>query len=482
MSDLHWTDNASILSGLFREESKKIKGLDLITLTVNGVANFDYTAISEKILIIPKYDPKSTYSDVVLGKQYDGLSTKAKNEYYEEIWNKGIEESSFSQCEYEIRDVNFERLSRAEKKEYLYFSYHQLRGYYYAYMWYVDEKGKEYPAVGVVINDLDLGSKNDIRFLFNILNQAILMNQDFSYKKMFGDGDFKAKTLIEQRYSMETQDVVDATNEYFASLVANYLSEADDMILVIPEERRTKGLDKVMEDWTYSKYEYWSEEEIEDKREKLDPEYCYLRFQTMGKGLLRLTTVYILSTENDRILYQCFRPFSAEDKLEGVVPILIEDIESKRGTFDPNSTIAHKRVEFISDELPLDLQKSIIGYVNLTKQQYFYAKPINESFERKMKKYPLEYKIVDNVEDLSDCDYRVMLKSYMQTFKKITTTKYTDGRRPDDVDVDYVVKELFMLYLEDVDTGEAYKFQAEPDFYFDTFKAFVKEVKYLYKE
>ena len=95
-----------------------------------------------------------------------------------------------------------------------------------------------------------------------------------------------------------------------------------------------------------------------------------------------------------------------------------------------------------------------------------------------MSNYPFAYKITDDVNDISDSKYRVMLKSFMKTYK-ITTME--GGNNLEKLNnIDYVSREWFLLYLKDIKTGECYKFQDEPENYRNTFSSFLNSVQQDY--
>ncbi len=463
----------------FEQKVKGMGGFEFYTLMAEGQAKFDFKKMSNKTIVFPDYSAESIYQKLDLNDTYKKKANQSeKSAFYKKIHYEAIDESSYDKSLYTHENIKYSSLSRDERKNYLFLSYYETMNYYYVVLWFVGKNYKEYPISMTLVNDLDLAKKEDLRLMFNILDQGIQVFEDGVNKKMYEAlskaGKDDSKPIEERLISLNSNEVQESVNEYNKKLVLNYLSESKSKTLIIPERYKTKALEKVMQNWKYSNFTYLSEADIDEKRKNKNPHYSYIRIQVAGKGMMASSNLWILSTDNDRMLYAYSKSFSSSEKLSKIIPRLIEDIEHKESKYDKSSTLCYLPVDFEKGGLPSDIKTSKIVYVNLTKTQYAYADWINKSFERKMKRYNYDYKITDKANDVSGCKYRVKLKSSLKSYKRITT-EYEEGRGVD-VDTDYITKELFYLYLENLETGKCYKFQVNPNFYPYTFKDFVKQV------
>lgn len=166
---------------------------------------------------------------------------------------------------------------------------------------------------------------------------------------------------------------------------------------------------------------------------------------------------------------------SAQEKLKvKAPPVELGKVEYKprRPHNDKSkSTISKRGWIFENNNLPTDLKDSKIGYINLTREQHRLAKRANQFFANKMKDYPYAYTIADNVEDISDCKYRIRLKKSTQTIHN----GYQSPSRPQ-VPIT-TTQDVFYLYLEDMQTGERFAHQKIPTNFKDTCREFIKAVK-----
>ncbi len=136
----------------FEKKIEKANSIKFASLIAKGIVEFDFFTIPEKTLLIPKYSPNSIQQKFCLNKQYNNYkSLEEKQKYYEMIWNDGIRESTFNECDYKVSDIDFNRLSNDEKKKYLYLSFFSTMGFNYVTLWYVNERGEELPAFMILV-------------------------------------------------------------------------------------------------------------------------------------------------------------------------------------------------------------------------------------------------------------------------------------------------------------------------------------------
>jgi hypothetical protein len=145
--------------------------------------------------------------------------------------------------------------------------------------------------------------------------------------------------------------------------------------------------------------------------------------------------------------------------------------------------IAIDKDEFDHDYLPKDLSSSKIAYVNLSKGDYHYNSWVNSSFEKKVKKYPFDHEILEkkNQNLIKKADYQVRLSVSVIYVKKTETRNYgsssgfVDHSKATYKRTSQVPTEVFVVYLEDTEIGETYCVQKEADWYYKSFKQFVKD-------
>ena len=149
-------------------------------------------------------------------------------------------------------------------------------------------------------------------------------------------------------------------------------------------------------------------------------------------------------------------------------------------------------VYYVSDSLPTDLDKFKIVYVNIKEKG---STAMNMSFRSKMKKYPYQYKITDDVTDISDCKYRLFVKEEEGrpaggpsiTSPNYTTTVSNTGKIS--TATSYSTSSPSSggtwrqqsLYLEEIGTHKCYKILEYPIRYNIAFKYFVQMVRGKYK-
>lgn len=418
---------SSYAQDYFEQLGEKQGSMQFAQRMSTGIASFDFGSISDRTLVVPEYHPKSLYHNLLETDPYADLKGQAaRADRYRNLQESALAQSLFDLCPYQIGGVTYEALTPEMRQKYLFLSYKKLMNYYYLVLWYVDEAGEAYPASMILANDLDFGSVLDLRLAYNLLAQTIEVNREFVNKQLFDDIADNllddARPKMDRLISMNTEDVQTAQNDFYARQVMNYLSEAEQSTLLIPQEAQSRKVEKAIEDWTYSPYEFQSQADIDLKRQQNTPGYAYLRVQQPGRGMMAFTMAYILSTQNDRILYMYMERGSG-DELHKLIPDLIDDIEDKRKQFDPNSTIIYTGVVFEEEAtLPVSLSQSSLGFVSLTEDQYTYAKAVNRRFEKEMKDYPYALKIVDDVKGLKSCRYRVLLKSFSRTYRGVKHT------------------------------------------------------------
>jgi len=268
--------------------------------------------------------------------------------------------------------------------------------------------------------------------------------------------------------------------------ILNYLSEASETTLLIPAESRSKKVDKAMERWKYSPIEYQSQAAIEQKRDASEPGYAYLRSQTGGSAMAAVVNFMLVSTDQDRVLHthQSMQMGGNIDRTDQVLLDMVRDIDAKSKNYDPDATVVFTATELEEaiQGLPRDLSSSKLGFVRVPNRPHPFSLQINRVFRKKVEKdYPYEFVMVDKSSQLKGCKYRVRLKSYVSSYTKTYRERLNPGRAESHFrnrnDYYYVPGYISYLLIEDIETGQTYVFQDEPEEIGDAVKRLMDKVK-----
>ena len=104
----------------FEDKAKEIDPYVLLSSYYEGIANFDFSKVAEKTLVIPKYNSASLYNNLMLGSEFQKLEESEKAAYYNRIWEQGLEEVDFKSCGYKISTTDFENRPIEEHQNNLY--------------------------------------------------------------------------------------------------------------------------------------------------------------------------------------------------------------------------------------------------------------------------------------------------------------------------------------------------------------------------
>jgi hypothetical protein len=171
----------------FEKKMASVKGAGIVPILTDGLSNFEYSSMAVKTLLIPKYDPKSIHSKLVLDGQYKSLKSDAEKEaYYQKLWTAAMEESSFSECKCAFEEKGYKDYSAEDRQGLMWMSYYDMNGILYATIWYESADGKPLMATMLMASGLDLGLKSDARVLCNFIQQS-----------MSGAGDVEIPSLDE---------------------------------------------------------------------------------------------------------------------------------------------------------------------------------------------------------------------------------------------------------------------------------------------
>jgi hypothetical protein len=452
-----------------------------------GHLEFDHTTYADRTWILPNYDAKSLSSDAVVGKQYDALRLdEAKAGLHKKNYEAAFMASTLKSYKHKFSTTRYKKMSKEEIQTALFFSFHNMGDFRYVVVWFVNDKEEELPLSLLFLNDLDLGTVQDLRMVFNFLDQGFAGSKDEMDRTALAD--LYDQTADDTRPDLEIMKALsgpEAQAQYQESqrvLVGNYLLAAEHSTLLIPEEEKNHKMDLAMSKWSLSAIEYASQSKIDELRASNDPGYSFLHVQSEGEKVRAISMYYIIGAANDKILYvmqlqgEPEKPFLVLGKLNTT-------IAGQRGLLDPESTILYGKVEFKAFEFPADLATEKVQYVNLTRDQYAFAGWLNKSFERKMKKYPFEFHITDKLKDNKGCKYRILMKPSIVQFMVEKPGRYdhnTGHTGPSETKL--VTKELFVVFLQDIKTGENYEFQGTGRYYMHAFKVFVDEAKGLVTE
>ena len=474
------TANSNAQNYFERQIDKKSR-LDALAMLSIGMHKFDYSKFNSMTLSISEYNTTSNYHKYISNTGFSQMPSLAdKKEYHTKIWKEAMEESSLSAMTYAFTDKEFNELSDKEKVNSLFFAFHKNNGKSYSSLWYYNGKNQSFPLMIIEMEGLDPGDKGDLIQLLNTFHQSITKDKDKMIEKFSAEalGIMRNdKDVNEGNFNdIRTESYATSQVEMVAGLTQSFIAKGPSLTLMIPKESKSDKLDKVLKTWNYTKYDYFSQAEIDNKIQQGDSSYCYMDINTMGPKIMRSTLISIASAYDQEPLYMVTQLVKAKDELDKVMALAKEDLDKNKVVYHPDNTIIQNKVDFLFNYLPKDLNKNKLAYVKISKEEMEIANSLNGEFISGMKKYPYSYEIFDDVESIKNCKYRVRFKMFPEynDFTNISPSH----TRPNQMETSTYtqVKYLFYLYIENIETGETYTAPVEPEILKKTMKNFIEEV------
>lgn len=281
---------------------------------IAAVKKFDYTILKDKVLYIPTYEVSEKYiSKMSKRGKFDKISDKKTIvEHYNTAWKEAMAESSYEATDYEIRSFDHKKVIKSKDEKAVLLYYYTDR-YNNRQVELVVTAPKKKVIARSIITGLDLSDKNDIRLMMNMLNESLNT----------------ASELNEEGKKASRRGAVD---KYKRSLVEWYEGIEDKTFLVPKSEHknekkaanRNEDLKAAIKNWKLSKYEFTTEEEVNNKRIEGDPDsYYWKTFRVYtSSSLIILNYNLLLSTEGDDIIMA----FLGKNRLK---PSTLEQIQKK---------------------------------------------------------------------------------------------------------------------------------------------------------
>ncbi|MCB0402687.1 MAG: hypothetical protein KDD41_11425 [Flavobacteriales bacterium] len=280
------------------------------------VKKFDYSILEKKKLYIPTFEANEKFIQKMSKKgKYDKIAdAKEKAAYYNKIWKEAMAESSYDATDYEIRAFDRKQLVKSKDKEAI-LMYFVFDDYGNGQVSLLVTGPKQQIIASSIINGLDLGEKNDIRLMMNMLNESL-------------------NTASELNEEGSKTNMKGMRSKYKEGVVEFYDNIGDKTFLVPKSEHknekkaaeRNADLKEALKTWKLSKYEFTTEEEIENKRIEGDPDYYYWRDFPIYSAINGVRITYhfnvIISADSDDVLFS----FMGKKRLK---PETLEQIQSK---------------------------------------------------------------------------------------------------------------------------------------------------------
>jgi len=286
---------------------KKVK-IHILTLTLLFISNigiaqiaavkkFDYSILEDKVLYIPSYELSEGFISRMTKKgKFDKLASRQeKVDLHNKAWKEAMAESSYDATDYKIGGFD-------EKDQKKLFKDKDPKAIFLQY--YTDKYGNEQAMLVVtgpkkkiiarsVITGLDLSEKNDIRLMINMLNES--MN---TASEIQDEGGKASRKNFRSKYKVALVEwAKDLENKTFLVPKSTHKKAKK-------AEERNADLEAALKNWKLSKYEFTTEEEINNKRIEGDENSFYwktFRIYT-NSPLIIFNYNLILSTDGDDII------------------------------------------------------------------------------------------------------------------------------------------------------------------------------------
>jgi len=277
------------------------------------VKKFDYSLLEGKILYLPTYEVSEKFKAKMSKKgKYEKLANKQeKVDQYNAAWKQAMAESSYEVTDYEIRAFDQKKMIKEKNRKAILLTFQQDDAGNASALMVVTHPKRLYIATAF-INGLDLTDKNDIRLMMNLLDDNLSTNASLDEE---GEKGFFG------------------TRKKYKENVVKFYDSIKEMTFLIPEathkkqakaDKRNADLKEALKTWSLCKYEFTTQEAIEEKRLEGDPSSFYWRdFPIYTENpLITYHYNFILSTEGDVLLVG----FLGKKRLK---PATLEQIQKK---------------------------------------------------------------------------------------------------------------------------------------------------------
>lgn len=461
---------SSFSQGYIESLSKKMKMQNIMESQYFNNIQLDYSTLSSKKLFIYRYDAKSAYNQLVRNKAFQNLKTdEEKKALYSKLWKFAYAESDLSKAfsGIEISDIDYDKLSEAEKEQYIYLSFYPSMGYPTIILWYHD--AKENKPLNFLVTSalkLDFGNEYDFRFACAQISFYLGLNKEMKQKGTFESVAYNiSKTNGKARSfaittSIEYQHHV---NDYEKRMLWSFLDNSNKFTLLIPEELKSPEYEKALDKWVFTKYEFLPKNMLDEKIANNEKGYCYIRSFFGGLGGL----IMLIGTERDSLMQQTLSISFSTPTPAGTINMLANEINSKKVKYDKNSSILVETFDLTEEPLPDNLQNIKLGYITIKPKQHYKYIQLNKLILSNFKKSAIQHQIVEDAEELKDCRYRLRIKSFntFEVGEKATITKvnkyvagqgFQDTYSPGFKD-DYTLTDYYNFFIYDTQTGKCHR-------------------------
>lgn len=261
---------------------------------LNPLKKFDFSLLEDKVLYIPTYETSKKYIAKMSkrGKLDKIADAKAKTEAYNKAWKEAMAESSYDATDYEIRGFDAKKLFKNKDPKAILLLY-QIDKYGNEYALLYTTGPKKQKIAQALITGLDMGDKNDIRLMINILNDS--MN---TAAEIQGEGKKATFKNLGKKYKMALVEwAEDMDNKTFLVPKSEHKNEKK-------AASRNADLEAALKNWKLTNYEFTTEEEINNRRIEGDENSFYWKTFTLYTGYALLTFNYnlIISTDGDNLI------------------------------------------------------------------------------------------------------------------------------------------------------------------------------------
>lgn len=278
--------------------------------------SFDYSTIDQKTLYIPAYDLDDKFVKRMMKKGNNSELQDAINDVgsYNEAWEDAMNTSSFDACPYEIRGYDRKKLEKEKNDKAI------------IMVFWVDNKTdnemvsllvtgpKKQTIAQTYINDLDLTNASDIRLMINLLNYSLLEAAEASEEK-----GRSSSARLNKGYKADLVEIYEKLPE-----MTFYIPDQEFRNAAKTAEKKRELKMAFDQYWNLSRYEFISQDELEEKRRNAEPNSYYWKMITIKttNAAIVYRLNYMLTTERDEPFFM----FLGSKKFK---PRTMEEIQKK---------------------------------------------------------------------------------------------------------------------------------------------------------